>query len=558
MRLRKYYIGLGILLLMITIMSSYHYMEVEAVKEGYSGAILSDQWDWIIAEQVNKNPIIIEVDGTVLSSETGHAYLSRSGEVMIPCEVLREGMRCATRFYDGNRLIAEKNTRKLELVISDSEISSFEDDGSIENPLVMKDGSLFVASSVAANALQYNIEWNQQERWIRFKDQNPTLASLPVQYDQRMAGRSPVVRDQGSENTCWAYVACETLEASLLPEEHLIFSQEHMVTNNSFYRTPQEGGEYSIAMSYLLAWQGPVKLGEESGNIPVKHVQEIQLIPKKDLEKIKEAVYLYGGVQSSLYFDLANETSESIYYNKTTNSYCYIGTEKPNHDIVIVGWDDAYPKENFNTPLQGNGAFLCQNSWGNEFGDNGYFWISYYDSNIGINNVAYTKVEPTTNYSGIYQSDLCGMLATAGFENDQAYFANVFTATRNESLSAAGFYAVGVNTEYEVYVISEFSGVESLSGGKKVAEGVLSNEGYYTIDFNEEIGVTEGTRFAVVVKIKTPGNEYPVAVESIAGQKFAHHVDISDGEGYISASMSEWKNTEQHYQSNVCLKVYTK
>ena len=543
---------------MITIMSSYHYMKVEAVKEGYSEAVISDQWDWIIAEQVNKNPIVIEVDGTILSAETGHAYLSRSGEVMIPSEVLREGMRCATRFYDGNRLIAEKNTRRLDLVLSSSDTLSLEDDGSIENPLVIKGDSLFIAASVAANALQYDMEWNQQERWIRFKDRNPTLASLPVQYDQRMAGRSPVVRDQGSENTCWAYVACETLEASLLPEEHLIFSEDHMVKNNSFYRTAQEGGEYSIAMSYLLAWQGPVQLGEESSTVPVKHVQEIQLIPKKDLEKVKEAVYLYGGIQSSLYFDLANETSESIYYNKTTNSYCYIGTEKPNHDIVIVGWDDAYPKENFNTPLQGNGAFLCQNSWGNEFGDNGYFWISYYDSNIGINNVAYTKVEPTTNYSGIYQSDLCGMLATAGFESDQAYFANVFTATRNESLSAAGFYAVGVNTEYEVYVISEFSGVESLSGGKKVAEGVLSNEGYYTIDFNEEIGVTEGTRFAVVVKIKTPGNEYPVAVESIAGQKFAHHVDISDGEGYISASMSEWKNTEQHYQSNVCLKVYTK
>lgn len=431
---------------MITIMSSYHYMKVEAVKEGYSEAVISDQWDWIIAEQVNKNPIVIEVDGTILSAETGHAYLSRSGEVMIPSEVLREGMRCATRFYDGNRLIAEKNTRRLDLVLSSSDTLSLEDDGSIENPLVIKGDSLFIAASVAANALQYDMEWNQQERWIRFKDRNPTLASLPVQYDQRMAGRSPVVRDQGSENTCWAYVACETLEASLLPEEHLIFSEDHMVKNNSFYRTAQEGGEYSIAMSYLLAWQGPVQLGEESSTVPVKHVQEIQLIPKKDLEKIKEAVYLYGGIQSSLYFDLANETSESIYYNKTTNSYCYIGTEKPNHDIVIVGWDDAYPKENFNTPLQGNGAFLCQNSWGNEFGDNGYFWISYYDSNIGINNVAYTKVEPTTNYSGIYQSDLCGMLATAGFESDQAYFANVFTATRNESLSAAGFYAVGVNT----------------------------------------------------------------------------------------------------------------
>lgn len=533
-------------------------MEVEAVKEGYSEAVISDEWDWIIAEQVNKNPIVIEVDGTILSAQTGHAYLSRSGEVMIPSEALRDGMRCATRFYDGNRLIAEKNTRRLELVLSNSDVSLSGDDGSIENPLVIKGDSLFVAASVAANALQYDMEWNQQERCIRFKDRNPTLASLPVQYDQRMAGRSPVVRDQGPENTCWAYVACETLEAFLLPEEHLIFSQDHMVKNNSFYRTAQEGGEYSIAMSYLLAWQGPVKLGEESNIVPVKHVQEIQLIPKKDLEKIKEAVYLYGGIQSSLYFDLANENNGSVYYNRVTNSYCYIGTEKPNHEIVIVGWDDAYPKENFNTPLQGNGAFLCQNSWGSEFGENGYFWISYYDSNIGINNVVYTRVEPTTNYSGIYQSDLCGMLATAGFESDQAYFANVFTATRNESLSAAGFYAVGVNTEYEVYVIPEFLGVESLSGGQKVAEGVLSNEGYYTIDFNQEIGVTEGTRFAVMVKVKTPGNEYPVAVESMAGQGFSHYIDISDGEGYISASMSEWKNTEQHYQSNVCLKVYTK
>ena len=123
------------------------------------------------------------------------------------------------------------------------------------------------------------------------------------------------------------------------------------------------------------------------------------------------------GYKGSLYFDLANETSESIYYNKTTNSYCYIGTEKPNHDIVIVGWDDAYPKENFNTPYKEMVHSYVKIVGGNEFGDNGYFWISYYDSNIGINNVAYTKVEPTTNYSGIYQSDLCGMLATAGFEN---------------------------------------------------------------------------------------------------------------------------------------------
>ena len=36
-----------------------------------------------------------------------------------------------------------------------------------------------------------------------------------------------------------------------------------------------------------------------------------------------------------------------LYYNKSTDAYCYIGTEKPNHDVVIVGWDDSYSKDNF-------------------------------------------------------------------------------------------------------------------------------------------------------------------------------------------------------------------
>ncbi|MGN0396501.1 MAG: lectin like domain-containing protein [Candidatus Fimimorpha sp.] len=555
MRLRKYYIGLGIMLLMLTIITSYNYIEVEAVKNGYLEAVVLDKWDVVIANQVNQSPITIEIDGKPLSKEKGDAYLSQSGEVMIPVEVLREGMRCAVGLYDQNRLLVEKNTKKFELYLQYPSVELSGEDGSVLCPLVMRDGILYVAASIVAQQLEYEFEWNQQEKCIRFKNQNPSLASLPIQYDQRQVGRSPNITDQGSENKCWAYAACETLEASLLPGEHIIFSEDHMAEHNSFHRTIEEGGDYSMAMAYLLAWQGPAQKGNET--VPVKHVQEIQLIPKKDLEKIKEAVYIYGGVQSSIYLGMTNEMSESIHYNSATKSYCYIGTEKPNHDIVIVGWDDEYPKEKFHTPLQGNGAFLCQNSWGNEFGEGGYFWISYYDSNIGINNVAYTRVEPTTNYAGIYQSDLCGMLATAGFEREEAYFANIFTARQNERLSAAGFYAVGGNTEYEIYAVPEFNGVESLALEWKVADGVLPNAGYYTIDFDHIVEVAEENRFAVIVKVKTPGNEYPIAVESLANNEFAHYVDISDGESYISAFAEEWKNTEQHYQSNVCLKVYT-
>lgn len=75
---------------------------------------------------------------------------------------------------------------------------------------------------------------------------------------------------------------------------------------------------------------------------------------------------------------------------------------------MIIGWDDNYSRSNFNTPLEGDGAFICQNSWGDGFGENGIFYVSYYDTNIGTHNVAYTRVDDVHNYDHIYQSDLCG------------------------------------------------------------------------------------------------------------------------------------------------------
>lgn len=72
----------------------------------------------------------------------------------------------------------------------------------------------------------------------------------------------------------------------------------------------------------------------------------MQIIESKDYEKIKEAVFKYGGVQTSIYNALRSSQSSSPYYNKSTDAYCYIGTEKPNHDVVIVGWDDSYSKDN--------------------------------------------------------------------------------------------------------------------------------------------------------------------------------------------------------------------
>ena len=161
---------------------------------------------------------------------------------------------------------------------------------------------------------------------------------------------------------------------------------------------------------------------------------------------------------------------------------------------VIVGWDDDYPKENFNMELKGR-RFICTNSWGENFGDQGYFYVSYYDTNIGVHNIVYTGIEPTDNYDNIYQSDLCGWVGQIGYGEDTAWFANAYKTKTKEELAAAGFYATGAGTEYKIYAARNLPDRDS-TGKEKLhqdhmmemalnkrilAEGKWKGTGYYMI-----------------------------------------------------------------------------
>ena len=385
----------------------------------------------------------------------------------------------------------------------------------------------------------------------------------PSKYDLREKGRATTVKNQGSLGTCWASASVSALETALLPEESVQFSVDHMTLKNSFSQTQNDGGEYTMGMAYLTAWQGPVYEADDpygdgespDGLKPVKHVQEMQVIEGKDFEKIKEAVFKYGGVQTSIYSALRSSQSQSEFYNSSKNAYCYIGTEKPNHDVVIIGWDDNYSKENFSTAIEGDGAFICQNSWGGGFGDNGVFYISYYDTNIGVHNVVYTGVESTKNYDSIYQSDLCGWVGQIGYNKESVYGANVFTARKNEKLRAAGFYAVGKDTTYQVYVVKDFKDTSSFEKKERVAQGKLDNAGYYTIQFDKEIKVEPREKFAIVIFVNTPDAVHPLAIEYTADATTAK-VDLSDGEGYISPDGRTWESAEDTQSCNLCIKAY--
>ena len=224
---------------------------------------------------------------------------------------------------------------------------------------------------------------------------------------------------------------------------------------------------------------------------------------------------------------------------------------------MIVGWDDNYPKENFNTPLEGDGAFICLNSWGSSFGEDGIFYVSYYDSNIGTHNVAYTRIEDNDNYDNIYQSDLCGWVGKLGYEKESMYGANVFTAKSDEEVVATGFYATAPDTEYKVYVVQDFKNTNSFRNKQLVAEGVLKDAGYYTIDFKQAIPVAEGSKYAVVVYVKTPGATHPMAIEYNTGEDALANVDLGDGEGYISYAGNVFINVKEKQDCNLCIKAFT-
>ncbi|WP_432626622.1 lectin like domain-containing protein [Brotaphodocola sp.] len=401
--------------------------------------------------------------------------------------------------------------------------------------------------------------------------------ALPRRYDAREDGRTSFVKDQGERGTCWAFAAMQALESSLLPDESYDFSEDHMVHDPDFILSSEEGGDYVMAMAYLLSWRGPVLESEDpygdgvspEGLSPSKHVQEIRLLPSGDREAIKRAVYTTGGVQSSLYTELQKDGNDTAYYNQNTQAYCYPGDEAPNHDVVIVGWDDDFPAENFTTEVPGDGAYLCENSWGTQFGEAGYFYVSYYDRNLGKTNLLYSKTEDPDNYSRIYQSDLCGWLGQIGYGEETVWAANVYQSGETaENVCAVGFYATDSNTEYEVYVIPDIPKNQesakaklSAGGAKKTkflcGKGTVDDAGYYTISLDRQVQVLPGTRFAVMVRLKTPGAVHPAAVEYDTGDG-RFRVDLSDGEGYVSPDGTMWERTEDAQKCNLCLKAYTK
>jgi C1A family cysteine protease len=372
-------------------------------------------------------------------------------------------------------------------------------------------------------------------------------------YDLRTYNKVSPVEDQGNCGSCWTFATFGSLESYLLPGLTTQYSENNLKNLADFTYTCCYGGDATMSTAYLARWgttmtdnsgskiyAGPVTSAFDPYSVSctsspttsqiAMHVQNVYFLPLKtsqtDNNAIKSALTTYGGVYSAFWWDPNTSTNvQSTYWNPSTAAYYDRSTTGGNHAVTIVGWDDSFSAKNFATTPPGDGAWIVKNSWGTSFGKSGYFYVSYYDKNMGSQENAVFTAEPTTNYTTNYQYDPFGMEGGVGSgSSSTAYGANVFAATSTGTLKAVSFWAPVANTQYTAQVYVNPTNPSNPTSGTLMStiSGTVSNAGfsyagYYTESLSTTVPLTKGEKFAVVVKFTTPGDDQPVPVQQRVG-----------------------------------------
>lgn len=446
---------------------------------------------------------------------------------------------------------------------------------------------------------------------------NPKLkaASLPSKYDLRdVGGRAMVtgVSDQGFSSSCWAFAGIGAIESAAikqgLADSSVNYSESHLIwfamkgltqnTEDGAYGDGMdsdypfdEGGSWCDVVSTVTRGSGlandadypfdPEDYTEitvngvphcetHNGNFPesARYVSEMFIkdtmvyTEDADAETIKNFIYEHGAITMGIYFSFNLINQDNWAY--------YTGVKHiPNHDVLCVGWDDNYSRNNFGTLLGGkprrDGAWLCRNSYapGDDWSEDGYFWVSYQTATLGPWS-GYT-VMPAGEFDNIYQYNSYNNLDyVVANDSNTIDFGNVYTAKGHEQLKAVSFFTLQENCTCTVRVYSDVdaskgSPIKGAIVNSATATCDLPTAGYHTVFLSNPVELSPGENWSAVVTLTANDESYVAA--NVEGQPQYDGVSYTSktGQSFVGIDNVWYDSTDVigDNMNNVVLKAFT-
>lgn len=229
-----------------------------------------------------------------------------------------------------------------------------------------------------------------------YMQKNPTFKIPDFQcrtslkkWDWRFKGKVSPVKDQLSCGSCWAFAAFGAYESSyLIRNNKTVDGSEQDLLNCAVANDGSDAGTCSGGLSEKALQFLTNEGGVSETTVPYANANRVCTaqtsrpydalawgfvnpnVEIPSVSELKEALCEYGALAVSMRVvsdDFSGYTSGV--YNETVNS----ASAGDGHAVTLVGWDDDQQ------------AWLIKNSWGTDWGDDGYGWIGYGSNRIGRN-----------------------------------------------------------------------------------------------------------------------------------------------------------------------------